>query len=66
MKKDIKKLLALLLFGAAALSGCAIDSGRYHRDSHYDRYHYRNGAYTRYNDGYHDRDNGYHYHDNNY
>jgi len=52
MKKEILKLLALLFFGAAALSGCAIenrghdrwnnDRGHYDHDHDHDRdHHYR-------------------------
>jgi hypothetical protein len=46
MKKEIVKLLALLIFGAAALTGCSIDNrghrGRYYHDRyHHDRYYNR-------------------------
>jgi hypothetical protein len=54
MKKEIVKMLALLLFGAAALSSCAIDNtrhGRYRNDRRNGRWHD-----NRHN-GYHDRDN---------
>jgi hypothetical protein len=37
MKKEIVKLFALLVLGAAALSGCSIEN-RDHR-GHYDRHH---------------------------
>jgi hypothetical protein len=62
MKKEIVKLLALLLFGAAALSGCAIDNtrhGRYNNDRHHDRGHDRD------HNGYHNNNHG-DYHYNNY
>ncbi|AMR33824.1 hypothetical protein A0256_21480 [Mucilaginibacter sp. PAMC 26640] len=63
MKNDIKKLLALLLLGTAAISGCAIDNGRYHRNDRHgrDRNHYHDSTHGGYNNGYNDRDrdNGY-------
>jgi hypothetical protein len=53
MKKEMIKMLALLFLGVGALSGCAIDNGRYHNRHHNDRHR--------------DRDhNGYHNNDNNY
>jgi hypothetical protein len=52
MKKEIVRLLALLVFGAAALTGCSIENqnhrgrhnyDRHYHDRHYDNYnHYRN------------------------
>ncbi|MBD1384100.1 hypothetical protein IDJ75_02330 [Mucilaginibacter rigui] len=41
MKKEIVRLLALLVFGAAVLTGCSIEN-RGHRGGRYnhDRYHY--------------------------
>jgi hypothetical protein len=53
MKKEILRLLALLIFGAAALSGCSIENrehrgGRYNHDRHHDdRHHdgYRDSYY---------------------
>lgn len=59
MKSQIVKMLALMLFGAATLSSCAIDNqGR--RGRHYDRrYKDRN---DRYHDRYRDRDH--HYYNN--
>ncbi|WP_162499772.1 hypothetical protein [Mucilaginibacter terrigena] len=46
MKKEIVRLLALLIFGAAALSSCSIENhrgrynnDRYHHGRHYDRDH---------------------------
>jgi hypothetical protein len=43
MKKEIVRLLALLVFGAAALSSCSIENrghrGRYNHDRHHDRHH---------------------------
>ena len=58
MKKEMIKTLALLLFGAAALSSCSIENrgrhGRYDKDNH----------------GRNDRDRGHHddrdHHYNNY
>ncbi|WP_374951454.1 hypothetical protein [Mucilaginibacter sp.] len=45
MKNDLKKLIALLLFGAVALGGCAIENrghrGRYDNHGRYDRNHGR-------------------------
>jgi hypothetical protein len=55
MKKEIVKMMALLLFGAAALSSCAIDNPRSHRRYNNGRYHDRNRDNNR--DGYHSRDN---------
>jgi hypothetical protein len=52
MKKEILRLLALLIFGAAALSGCSIEN-RGHR-GRYD--HYRHDGYR-----HHDGDRDYHY-----
>jgi hypothetical protein len=55
MKKDIVKLMALLLFGAAALSGCAIENqGRYKRGDNDRRY--RDRHHHRYYDRYHGYD----------
>lgn len=59
MKKDLKKLVALLLLGAAALTGCAVNNGRYHHNRH-DRGHYHDSTHGG-NSGYHDRNNGYGY-----
>jgi hypothetical protein len=43
MKKEIVKLLALLVFGAAALTGCSVENrghrGRYDHDRHHDDHH---------------------------
>ncbi|RWY51079.1 hypothetical protein [Mucilaginibacter gilvus] len=55
MKKEIVKMLALLLFGTVALSSCAIDNTRTHRRYNNDRHHDRKGDNNR--DGYHNRDN---------
>lgn len=58
MKKEIVKMLALLLFGAAALSSCAIDNnrhGRYNNDRHHDR-----GHDDGHNNGHYDNHGGYH------
>ena len=55
MKKEILRLLALLLFGAAALTGCSIENrdhrgGRYNHDRYYhNRYHYGDHDYHYYN-----------------
>ncbi|MEB0261428.1 MULTISPECIES: hypothetical protein [unclassified Mucilaginibacter] len=52
MKKEIVRLLALLVFGAAALTGCSIENrghrGRYDNNRHHNRdrnndHHYNNG-----------------------
>ncbi|MET3980802.1 ABC-type oligopeptide transport system substrate-binding subunit [Mucilaginibacter sp. UYP25] len=55
MKKEIVRLLALLVFGAAALTGCSIENqgrhGKYnnnrnhrdHHDYHNNDHHYNNG-----------------------
>ncbi|MFD0767212.1 hypothetical protein ACFQZI_20320 [Mucilaginibacter lutimaris] len=55
MKKEILRLLALLVFGAAVLTGCSIENqgrrGRYDNKRYHGRYHHDN----RYND----RNNGY-------
>jgi ABC-type nickel/cobalt efflux system permease component RcnA len=52
MKKEIVRLLALLVFGAAALSSCSIENrghrGRYNNDRHH-------------NDRHHDDDHDHHY-----
>ncbi|MBD1394497.1 hypothetical protein [Mucilaginibacter glaciei] len=57
MKNDLKKLALLLLFGAVALGGCAIENRghrRYDRDDHgrydrgRDRNHYNDHHYNNY------------------
>ncbi|OOQ59238.1 hypothetical protein [Mucilaginibacter pedocola] len=59
MKKEIVKMLALLLFGAAAISSCAIDNtrhGRYRNDRYHDRGHDRD-----HHDGHYDNHGGYYH-----
>ena len=55
MKKEIVKMLALLLFGAAAISSCAVDNNRHGRYHNYRHHGYGNGGND--HDGYYNRDN---------
>ncbi|RFZ82183.1 hypothetical protein DYU05_16315 [Mucilaginibacter terrenus] len=60
MKKEIIRLVALLVFGAAAITGCSIENQghrgyRYNHDRHYRD---RNHNYDRNNN--YDRDHSYH------
>lgn len=42
MKKEMIKLLALLLFGAAALSSCSVENRGRHRRHHRERHAHNN------------------------
>ncbi|QHS56171.1 MULTISPECIES: hypothetical protein [unclassified Mucilaginibacter] len=57
MKKEITKLLALLIFGAAALSGCSIENHRGRRN--YDRYHHDRYHNDHHDNRYNDHNRGY-------
>jgi hypothetical protein len=52
MKKEIVRLLALLVFGAAALSSCSIENRGHRGRDNNDRHH---------NDRHHDDDRDHHY-----
>lgn len=58
MKKEIVRLLALLVFGAAALTGCSIENqgrrGRYNNDRYHNDRHY-NDHRNDHNDGHYGR-----------
>ncbi|MES2266199.1 MAG: hypothetical protein V4520_05545 [Bacteroidota bacterium] len=58
MKKEILRLLTLLVFGAAVLTGCSIENqgrrGRYD----YKRHHDRNRHDNRYDSRYDNRNDG--------
>jgi hypothetical protein len=57
MKNGILKMFALIIFSAAALQGCAIESHRRTGNRRYDRYrHDRNHYDNRYNNRYHYND----------
>lgn len=58
MKKEMIKMLALLFLGVGALSGCAIDNGRYHNRYRNDHHHDRDRDHNDHN-GYHNNDNNY-------